>query len=224
MVSPVLQEGWYDGGFLISEANGHLSRDAGLIANATTSDIQYSAGLVVVQNTTGAATAAAIQGNTGNGTCGPITVLNGSQFGAYAIVFETPTEFSVTDPAGNEVGTGNVGQQFSDEIQFTLTAGTTAFVENDGFSVIVTEPDNAWQSWQGGTIPTNSANQPLIGVLYNRIFAAAGEASEVAIIRRNAEVQLGSLQWDPAVTGAATSAAFQATALAALAQLNIIAR
>lgn len=224
MPSPILNEGWYDGGFLISEANGHLSRDPGLIANATAGDIQYSAGLIIVQDTAGAATATANAGNTGNGTTSAVVLLAGSQFGNYAVLFTAATEFEVTDPAGDLVGTGATGIQFSDQLQFTITAGSTAFVAGDGFTIDVTEPDYAWKSWTGGTIPTNAASQPLIGVLYNRIYAPAGEASEVAIIRRNAEVQLGSLQWDPAVTGAGNAAALQATAIAALAQLNIVAR
>ena len=224
MVSPVLNEGWYDGGFLISEANGRLSRDAGLIANATGSDIQYAAGLILVQNANGTATGAANAGDTGNGTIASVTAQAGSQFGAYSVVFTTATAFEVFDPAGNLVGTGSTGTAFANQVGFTITAGGIAFVAGDGFTITVTEPDNAWVSWTGGTIPTNAAAQPLIGVLYNRVWAEAGMAAEVDIVRRNAEVATASLQWDPAVTGAGNAAALQATALAALAQLNILAR
>ncbi len=224
MPSPVLNEGWYDGGFLISHANGHLSFTPGFIDNATAGDIQYSAGLVVAQNLTGAAAATANAGNTGNGTISAVTVLNGALFGAYSVSFTAPTAFELFDPAGNLVGTGATGAQFSNELQFTITAGSAAFAAGDGFSINVTEASGAWQSWTGGAIPVNAANQPLIGLLYNRLWVRAGEAEEAAIVTREAEVQQAALQWDPAVTSAGNAAALQATALAALAQLNIIAR
>lgn len=218
MVSPVLNEGWYSGGFLMSEGNGQISRSPGLIDNATGADIQYSAGLVVVQNNTGSATAAAHAGNTGNGTMSAVTVAATAFFGAYLVTFTSSTAFTVTDPNGNVVGTGTTGTAFSDEIGFTITAGGVAFAAGDYFTVTVSEQNGAWVSWTGGSITTP------IGILFDRVYVEAGMSAEVVIIQREAEVQTSALQWDPAVLGAGNVATLQAQALAALATSNVIAR
>lgn len=47
MVSPVLNENFYAGAFLVSEANGFLSRDTGLIRNAGGAELVLPGGLVL---------------------------------------------------------------------------------------------------------------------------------------------------------------------------------
>jgi hypothetical protein len=47
MVSPVISERFYNGAFLISEANGFRSRDTGIIKNAGGADLVLDAGLVL---------------------------------------------------------------------------------------------------------------------------------------------------------------------------------
>lgn len=81
---------------------------------------------------------AANAGNTGNGTLGTLSALAAAQPGAYSVVFISATKFEVYDPSGNFVGIGTAGTAFSNQVQFTITAGGTAFAAGDGFSVTVT--------------------------------------------------------------------------------------
>jgi hypothetical protein len=47
MVSPVLSERFYTAAFLVSEANGFRSRDAGIITNTGSTTLDLDAGLVL---------------------------------------------------------------------------------------------------------------------------------------------------------------------------------
>jgi phage tail sheath protein FI len=49
--------------------------------------------------------------------------------------------FSVTDPDGNAVGTGSVGNAFANQIAFTIADGTPDFIVGDGFDVTVAITD-----------------------------------------------------------------------------------
>lgn len=77
-------------------------------------------------------------GNTGNGTLGTLSALATAQSGAYNAVFVAATKFEVYDPLGKFVGVGSTGVAFSNQVQFTITAGGTAFAAGDGFTVTVT--------------------------------------------------------------------------------------
>ncbi len=217
MPSPVLFEGYYDGAFVVSMANGDLSMDPGYMDNATGADIQYSGGLVVVQAAAGVV-ASASSGNTGNGTIGSLSVGSLSEYGAYEVLMTSATAFQVIAPSGDVIGTGVAGTAFVGQVNFTLTAGGTAFVAGDSFALTVSLQQGAWKSWTGGSITT------AIGILYNRVWVEAGNFAKVSIVRRNCEVNLSEIQWDPAVTGSGSVATLQATALAALAANNVIAR
>ena len=83
---------------------------------------------------------AATAGNTGNGTIGTLSVLPLAKNGAYKVTFSAATAFTVTDPFGNIIGAGVTGTAFSvgNQVQFTITAGGTAFVAGDSFTVTVT--------------------------------------------------------------------------------------
>jgi len=93
-----------------------------------------------------AATAAAVSapkagGNTGTGTVSAGPTVNGAvaQNGAYTVVFTGATTFNVFDPNGRELQPGNTGAAYNDGgIGFTITAGGTAFVAGDGFTMTVT--------------------------------------------------------------------------------------
>lgn len=218
MPSPVLYEGFYDGGFVISEAAGDLSKDAGYMDNSSGADVLYSAGLVVVQAAAGVV-ASSHPTNTGTGTIGSLSVLANSEMGTYVLTATSPTSFNVVAPSGDQIGVATVGTAFAGpQVAFTITAGGTAFVAGDIFDLAVTEQSGGWVSWTGGTITTP------IGILFNRVYVQAGNFLKVSIVRRNAEVNTAELQWDPAVTSSGSVATLQATALAALATSNVIAR
>lgn len=132
-----LTETFHNGGFIVSEANGHASRSAvTLMAGAI-----YLAGTVMGQITTGtSASAAALGANTGNGTFGSITPVSvPTQIGAYIVTFTDATHFTVTAPDG-ATATGTTGVAFGAlGIGFTITAGGAAFVAGDSFNVTATQ-------------------------------------------------------------------------------------
>ncbi|HET6606739.1 MAG TPA: head decoration protein [Rhodopila sp.] len=77
--------------------------------------------------------------NTGNGTIGSVSAEKGALVGNYMITAISVTEFNVTDPEGNLLGEATVGTAWNDEIGFTITAGATAFVAGDSFTVTVVD-------------------------------------------------------------------------------------
>ncbi|KAF1041306.1 MAG: hypothetical protein GAK35_03396 [Herbaspirillum frisingense] len=130
-----LQEQWHDGGFIVSEANGHISRETITL----TGGAKVLAGTVLGQQTTGTTAAAAALGtNSGNGTFGAISVASPAQAGDYVVQFVDATHFVVEDPQGVEVGHGTTGVAFAaGGLGFTITAGGNAFVAGDSFKVTV---------------------------------------------------------------------------------------
>lgn len=131
-----LYEAWHTGGFLVSQPRGHRHIDRGLI----TGGVKVLPGTIMGLQTTGAsAVAAALGTNVGNGTFGAITPVSvPTQIGAYSLVFTSATAFTVTAPGG-ETATGATGVAFSAlGIGFTITAGGTAFVAGDLFTITTT--------------------------------------------------------------------------------------
>lgn len=98
-------------------------------------------GTVLGRVTTGAATPAAVAGNTGNGTIGAVTLGDGAKPGVYRLTaIEAGTDagkFQVEDPDGVVVGVATVGVAFTGPINFTIADGATDFVAGDSFTITV---------------------------------------------------------------------------------------
>lgn len=193
MVSPVLFEHYYDGGFLISEEEGHRSRDGGSIANSGTNDLPLDAGLVLAHAAGAVAAAAKPSGNTGNGTVGSESAGVGAQVGTYQVRFTGATTFDVYDPSGAFLGSGATGTAFSNEIDFTITAGATAFAAGDSFMLNVA--DNGWAPYTAATAAVPNA----MGILYNRTVVPASGSKKVTIITRQCQVNQEELVWDSSI-------------------------
>ncbi len=138
----VLTENRHAGGFMVSEAPGRFSRDAVTLAQSQT----IVAGQILGMATKGDGTfspgsASAVAGNTGNGTVGTVTAGVGVQAGTYRLQAIAATHFEVFDPSGRLIGEANTGTAFAGQIGLTITAGGTAFVSGDAFTVAVTETD-----------------------------------------------------------------------------------
>jgi len=74
--------------------------------------------------------------NTGNGTVGAITPGTTAQIGAYTLVATSATVFAVTDPEGVALPNATVGTPYvNPQINFTITAGGTAFAAGDSFTL-----------------------------------------------------------------------------------------
>lgn len=138
---PTFTEARHSGEFIISELDGHGSRDNVVIA-ATTQTIVPGAVLGAIDGPQAdfTSSSAADASNTGNGTLtldGTAPVGPGAKDGAYRVVALTATQFVVNDPDGNEIGKVATGATFTGQIKFALAAGGTAFGVGDAFTVTV---------------------------------------------------------------------------------------
>ncbi|WJN74372.1 MULTISPECIES: head decoration protein [Burkholderia cepacia complex] len=151
------QENWHNGGFLVSQANGHQSIEQGTL----TGGVKVLAGTVLGTILSAlTAVAAALGTNTGNGTFGTITpqAAPATMIGTYSVLLTSATAFTVTAPDG-QTATGTVGSAFSGlGIGFTITAGGTPFAAGDSFTLTTTAtPGNPSISSAAGTNTGNGA-------------------------------------------------------------------
>ena len=211
-VTPI-SEKFHALGFLVSEAPQHFSRDIAVITA-----LALLAGTVLGSELSGqTGTYAALGTNTGNFTCGTVTVGTGAQLGDYTIEFDDPTHYVVADPGGHEVGHGTTGVAFSaGGLGFTLTAGGTAAVPGDSAKVTVAATGIKYSAFD----PTaTSGLQNAIAVLGYDTDASAADKS-ATIFARHCQVNTNELIWGANVTTGGQKTA----ALAQLAAKGIIAR
>jgi hypothetical protein len=132
-VTPI-SETRHTGGYVVWDPSD------GMITRESMGSGIMTAGLVLGALLTGATgVATALGTNAGNGTFGAIVAGNATKIGAYTVEFDDATHFVVSDPTGAEIGHGTTGQAFAaGGLGFTITAGGTAFVPGDSFSIAVT--------------------------------------------------------------------------------------
>ena len=95
-------------------------------------------GTILGQVTIGAVTSAAKGGgNTGNGTNTLLSAGTRAKTGVYQVRFLTATTYTVVNPNGYALPNGANGAYVNPELNFTITAGGTAFVAGDGFDITV---------------------------------------------------------------------------------------
>lgn len=166
-----LFEVWHPGGFLVSQPRGHRHIDRGLIGGG----VKVLPGTILGLQTTGATAAAAALGtNTGNGTFGAITPVSvPTQIGAYSVVFTSATAYTVTAPSGSTAN-GSTGVAFASlGIGFTITAGGTAFVVGDSFTLTSAATDG--KPTVTAVAGTNTGNGTCSAVTANGYAASLGQ-------------------------------------------------
>lgn len=168
--------------------------------------------------TLGAATAAALGSNTGNGTCGSVTVGAGALPGVYRVLFIEPVTnlgtFLLEDPNGKIVGRGLVGTAFSGGgLGFTIADGATDFVAGDQFTITVAAGSGKYISLDPAA--TNGA-AVCAGVSYAGVRAPSGADAPGVVIRRLAKLNKDEIDWGTLDSGQI------ATAIADLAALGVI--
>jgi hypothetical protein len=186
-----LNEGRYNGEFLLSEANGTRSREQ---VTVTQSGTAIPAGTVMGQITVGTVASAAFAGNTGNGVLGTVTLSAGAKAGVYKLVVIEPNTnlgaFVVEDPDGVILGRGTVGTAFSaGGLAFTLADGATDFVAGDGFNITVAAGSGKWVPYVSSA---TNGSQVAAAILYNDLPVATGDV-ETVIVARDAEVSAADL-------------------------------
>ena len=214
-----IAEGQHPGEFIVSEAPGEQSR--GLITLANTGGTAITpAGTILGQVASGAATATAAGGNTGNGTMSAVTTAAGVIVGTYHLIcIKAATNagvFTVEDPNGVTVGEATVGVAFSGGgLGFTVSDGSTDFVVGDQFTIAVAAGSLKYKAVNlSGTDGTQNASV----ILYDNVDATGGDVTAAAIVRL-AEVNANEIIYP---SGATTN---QKNAInAQLAANNIIVR
>ena len=181
-------EGKHRAEFVQSLANNNRS-----IENITIKSGQnVAAGEVLSKELTGAATSAAAAGNTGNGTMGSVTVGDQAKVGDYILTIVEPGsnvgDFTLADPNGVQVGTGDVAGAFSGEISFTLADGGTDFAAGDSFTISVTLTSEVY------TALPNDASEEAVAIALDN-YDATSAAKDGAAVVRDAEVNDAEFTW-----------------------------
>jgi hypothetical protein len=210
-----LTEGQYKGEFLVTEAEGTLSRETVTVLSGQT----LKPGHVLGKVTVGAATGAAVSGNTGNGTIGTVSAGSTAKPGVYQIVCIEPSNnsgtFTVEDPDGVIVGRAIVGIAFAGAVNFTIVDGGVDFAAGDRFTVTVAEGSDKYKEYN----PANTdGSQTAVALLLDAVNATAADLPAV-IVARHAEVNKAELIW---FSGA--DASQKATGLTQLKTRDIVAR
>lgn len=211
----VLHEGQHTGEFIVTEANGSLSRDAVTVLSGQ----NLQPGHVLGKVAAGTAIGAAASGNTGDGAISAIAAGTAAKEGVYVVTCIEPAAnggtFSVEDPDGVTVGTASVGTAFAGPVAFTIADGTTDFAAGDRFTITVAAGPGKYKEYN----PANTdGSQTAVAILYAAVDASAGDQPGV-IIARHAEVNAFELVW---FTGA--DADQKDAAIAQLKAQDIIAR
>lgn len=187
----VLTEGQHTGEFLVTEANGSLSRETVTVLSGQ----NLKAGHVLGKVAVGTATGAAVSGNTGNGTIGAVSAGATAKAGVYTATCIEPAAnggtFTVEDPDGVNVGTAVVGTAFAGPVVFTIADGATDFVAGDRFTITVAAGSGKYKEYN----PANTdGSQTAVAILYAAVDATAAD-TEGVVIARHAEVNAAELVW-----------------------------
>jgi len=199
------------GDFLLSEANGTLSRENGILASGN----NLLAGAIVAALLT--ATAAKASGN-GNGTISAVTLGNAAEIGTYVLTVKTAASdggtLSVQTPSGEYLPDLTVGTAYaSSHINLTVADGSTDWAAGAVITVEV-EAGKYTELAPSGT----DGSQIAAGVLWGNTNAADADTACV-VIRRQAEAKADGLVWPDAITDSQ-----KATAVGQLNALGIVLR
>lgn len=186
-----LTEEQHAGEFIVTEANGSLSRESATVLSGQ----NLKAGHVLGKVAVGTATGAAVSGNTGNGAISAVSAGATAKAGVYTANLIEPAAnggtFSVEDPDGVNVGTAVVGTPFAGPVNFTIADGATDFVASDRFAITVAAGSGKYKEYN----PANTdGSQTAVAILYASVDATGGD-TEGVVIARHAEVNAEELIW-----------------------------
>ena len=208
-----LTEGTHAGEYIISEGNGRISREAGFLASGN----NLSACAVLGQVTS--ASAATAGSNTGDGTASAPTVGTEVINGIYTLTCTDATTgdseiFSVVTPLGTALADLTVGVAYaSSHVNLTLTAGSTAFVVGDTWTI-----DVIFSEYGEFNAGASDGTEVAKAILYAAVDATSAE-QKCVVTARSTEVRASDLIWK---TG--TTEAQKVVAIASLRSIDIISR
>lgn len=194
------------GDLVAYEADLNYCRDSGTLDSSAARLVLFRevVGQMLVGTLSGVF--AALGTNTGNPTCGTITVAAGTPAGEYDLVMTDATHFTVFNPhgtgggMGEEVGHGVFGSAFSTGgLGFTITAGGAACVDGDAFKVTVSAVAGS-----GNWLPVNPSGtdgtQNAKGIVLKDADAASGSVPVELLTRGPMIVRAAELIWPAGAT------------------------
>jgi hypothetical protein len=205
-MTSVFTEARHAGEFIITEGDGHYSRDNVLIGVSQTivPGTVLGAAPVVASETS----SIIIGANTGNGVAtlaSPATsqaAVDGDYLLTCTAAAANAGTFSVQTPDGREIGPLTVGVAFSKEIKLTIADGTTDFVVGDSFKVRI-GVESPGDFIYGALNPAaTDGTQNAAGIA---IYGATTDGSttvKVAGLTRHCEVIGPALTWPAGITAA----------------------
>lgn len=193
---PVQTQPKYAGDWLKYEEENLICREQVTILGGVGAPRVLTSGQVLGRVNTGAAVAAAVAGNTGNGAFGAVTV-SGAKQGVYRLTCIATAanagKFQVEDPEGKVVGVATVAVAFTGGgISFTIADGATDFAVGDSFTVTVA---GGFKYVAFDDTATNGA-QNAAGILLNAVTAPTSvDTKAAAIVRGPAIVSAMGITW-----------------------------
>ncbi len=219
----ILNVGRVAAAFVLAEASGMRSRAAEFLG--ASQDVKPGQPLARILNAAGVeVTAAAVAGNTGNGT---ITLANpaytqAAKPGKYLAVCIAAAanggRFRIDDPAGVEIGEVVVGAAFAKQVKFTINDGAADYVVGDTFEIVV-DLDAGGETVVAWNPAANDGTEVAAALPLYAGKTGAGQRLAIATIARDCEIQAKEIFWP-----VGTTAEQKETALQQLALNGIIAR
>jgi hypothetical protein len=197
------------GDWLKWEPDSHYSRDVVTVLAGSGAERVLTTGMVLGRITKGAATGAAVAGNTGNGTVTAAPVVGvAAKTGVYRLVCIEPAtdagKFSVHDPAGILIGIATVAVEFTTHLTFTIADGSTDFAAGDSFTITVAAGSGKVKQIDFAATDGSDAACGLL--LLDTTAPDGADRSAVAIVR-NAIVSDNGITWPDGATADQKNAA-----------------
>lgn len=189
-----LNETTHAGGFILSEANGHLSRENGVLNSGQ----DLAAGTVLGRLKTGAG--AKISG-TGDGTIGAVTLGPDAEVGVYVLTGKSESAnagtFSVRTPSGQQLPDLTVAAAYaSTHINLTVADGTNDWDIGDVIHVTVTGGDYSILA-----PAATDGTQHAAGILYAGVDASSADTLACVVVR-DMEANANEIVWPAGITAA----------------------
>jgi hypothetical protein len=195
-----LTETLHAGGFIVSEANGLLSREQVRIGLSQALATAQVLGRVPVAASVTSSASADASNTSGSGaiTLDVTTpVLSDAKNGDYRAVCIEPAAnagtFEVSDPKGVSIGKVVVGATFANQIKFVI-ADATDFVAGDAFTIKV-GIENADFDWKAFDTTATDGAQHAAGVLIDAITTDGSTKQQAVVMRRICELRASDLAW-----------------------------
>lgn len=190
--------------FILSEANGYLSREVLTIASGAG---KLQAGTVLGKISLGAATSAAKSGgnaaNTGALTLDAVTpVLANAKVGVYTVRCITAASnggiFRVEDPDGFVLGDVAVAATFADGVKFSIADGSQDFIVGEGFDITVAAGSGEYVASPNAFTAAKPGAENACAILAYPVDATDADV-EAVCITNDAEVKTMMLIYDSSV-------------------------